>query len=262
MVKALLLLLACLSLGPPPLPEPGTEAAPHPATAARRPETPESLSGFCLHLEEATGQWELRPLRGEAVPEAVTGVSVPREALDRLIFISARRFGVDERLVRAVLKYESGGNPLAVSPKGAQGLMQLMPATAHLMGVRDAFDPADNLAGGVKYLKLCLERFQGDLALAVAAYNAGPEAVARYGGLPPYQETRDYVERVLTAYHGTAPIVVRLRPVRAAPAPEPASAPSPPVQAQGGLHWRLPTPTWKIPTPQAKVGPPRWKAGL
>lgn len=112
-----------------------------------------------------------------------------------------RRHGLDDfNLVKAVIRAESAFDPSAVSPKGAAGLMQLMPGTARDMGVQNRFDPLQNLDGGVRYLKLMLDRFGNDYELAVAAYNAGPEAVSRYGGIPPYLETRDYVQRVRDFY--------------------------------------------------------------
>jgi soluble lytic murein transglycosylase-like protein len=108
--------------------------------------------------------------------------------------------GLDPSLVRAVVQAESGGDPSAVSPVGAEGLMQLMPETARDMGVTDPKDPAQNLAGGTRYLREMLDRFHGDLPQAIAAYNAGPHAVERHGGVPPYPETRHYVDRVLKLY--------------------------------------------------------------
>ena len=110
--------------------------------------------------------------------------------MDALINKYAGAYGVDPALVRAVMRNESGFNSGAVSPKGAQGLMQLMPGTAAQMGVRDPFDPEQNIAGGVGYLRHCLDRFGHNVPLAVAAYNAGPEAVAKYCTVPPYQETQ------------------------------------------------------------------------
>jgi len=122
--------------------------------------------------------------------------------LEALIRKYSQIYGVDPTLVRAVMRHESGFSPTAVSPKGAQGLMQLMPGTAALMGVKNPFDPEQNIAGGVGYLRHCLDRFQHNVPLAVAAYNAGPESVARCGAIPPYQETQVFVNNVMGAYAG------------------------------------------------------------
>jgi soluble lytic murein transglycosylase-like protein len=100
-------------------------------------------------------------------------------------------------LIHAVIRQESGYDPYAVSHKGAKGLMQLMPATAKRFGVKDVFDPAENVQGGVKYLRQLLDRYDGDRRLALAAYNAGEGAVDRFGGVPPYRETQDYVDRIV-----------------------------------------------------------------
>ncbi|HEV8474521.1 MAG TPA: lytic transglycosylase domain-containing protein [Methylomirabilota bacterium] len=115
----------------------------------------------------------------------------------------ANKWGVPERLVTAVIRAESGFNPRAVSRKGAQGLMQLMPATATTLGVRNSFDPRENIEGGVRHLRGLIDRFPGKLPLAIAAYNAGEKAVVTYGGIPPYPETQDYVVRVLRFYDGS-----------------------------------------------------------
>lgn len=111
---------------------------------------------------------------------------------------AAIRHGLEPRLVNALILVESGWNPKAISPKGALGLMQLMPATARALGVRDPLDPDDNLDGGCRYLSQMLDRF-GDVRLALAAYNAGPEVVSRTGDVPHYAETVEYVERILRA---------------------------------------------------------------
>jgi len=116
---------------------------------------------------------------------------------DPIINQCALEFGVDKSLVKAVIHAESGYNPNAVSPKGASGLMQLMPKTAKDLKVANSFDPRDNIRGGVRYLRFLLDTFRGDESLALAAYNAGLSRVAQYNGVPPYQETRTYVDRVL-----------------------------------------------------------------
>jgi soluble lytic murein transglycosylase-like protein len=112
----------------------------------------------------------------------------------------ARRINLDPKLVRAVIYVESGENPKAVSPKGAMGLMQLMPGTARDLGVEDPMRPRENIRGGVQYLSQMLDRFGGDVRLALAAYNAGPGAVEKFGGVPPYPETQDFVKKVLNVY--------------------------------------------------------------
>ncbi|HXH83529.1 MAG TPA: lytic transglycosylase domain-containing protein [Candidatus Tectomicrobia bacterium] len=121
----------------------------------------------------------------------------PAPTIDDHIREAASRYDVPEELVAAVITVESQFNPRAVSPKGAKGLMQLMPATATSLGVRDPFDPRDNIHGGVRHLRWLLERFDGNVPVAVAAYNAGEGAVLASGGIPPYRETRQYVKRVM-----------------------------------------------------------------
>ena len=116
---------------------------------------------------------------------------------DPIINSCALEYGVDKSLVKAVIHAESGYDPNAVSAKGASGLMQLMPQTAKSLKVANSFDPADNIRGGVRYLKFLLDTFRGDVTLALAAYNAGLARVAQYNGVPPYEETRNYVARVM-----------------------------------------------------------------
>ena len=123
-------------------------------------------------------------------------VRLRTDAYREEIAAASREFGVEEAVVRAVIHAESAFNPTAVSRAGAQGLMQLMPATARRFGVTDSFEPAQNIRGGVEYLSWLLRRFNGNLTLAAAGYNAGEGAVDRHGGVPPYRETQNYVVRV------------------------------------------------------------------
>ncbi len=133
-----------------------------------------------------------RPQPGMASP--------PAREIDRLVEQTATRLQVDPQLVHAIIKVESEYDPNAVSSKGAMGLMQLVPATARRFGVENPFDPRENIEGGVSYLKYLLDHFGGDLKLSLAAYNAGEHSVERYGGIPAYQETRQYVRRVTSLY--------------------------------------------------------------
>ena len=150
-----------------------------------------------------------RPDAGEITTYAVGGstdvrtVNPPlvtsRNRYDDLIELHATQHGLSPVLVKAVIQAESGFNAFAVSPKGALGLMQLMPATARELGVHNPFHPEQNIRGGVTYLKRLLDMYDQDVTLALAAYNAGPGSVARYGTVPPYRETREYVRKITTA---------------------------------------------------------------
>ncbi len=168
---------------------------------------------------------------------------------------NARAYGVDENLIWAVVRRESGFNPAAVSPKGAMGLMQLMPGTAASVGVTDPFDVEQNIAGGIKYLVSCLKQFNGDIGLALAAYNAGPDNVIKYQGCPPFAETTQYVAAVMQDYVGPPRArIFDLRPTKPVAPLEIAAAPG-----GSGLRWNLPVPMVKTPKPVWRIAPPRWK---
>jgi soluble lytic murein transglycosylase-like protein len=122
---------------------------------------------------------------------------VPASPYQRHIIKASQTYQVEAALIKAVIMAESGYNPNAVSRKGAQGLMQLMPGTAKWLGVNDAFDPALNIDGGVRYLRRLLDRFDGDVQLALAAYNAGSRYVRKYGGVPPFKATQIYIKKVM-----------------------------------------------------------------
>ncbi|HHE74342.1 MAG TPA: lytic transglycosylase domain-containing protein [Desulfobacteraceae bacterium] len=124
-------------------------------------------------------------------------LSTPHQPYSTIIKTAAARHKIDPALVKAVIMAESRYNHLAVSKKGAGGLMQLMPNTAKSLGVQDIFDPEDNITGGVRYLKKLLNRFDGDTKLALAAYNAGSRYVRHYGGIPPFRQTRTFIKNVL-----------------------------------------------------------------
>jgi soluble lytic murein transglycosylase len=128
------------------------------------------------------------------------GSSSLNNGYDEFIRAASGRHNIDADLIRAVIKAESDFRSNARSHKGAMGLMQLMPETARLHNVSDAYDPGENVEGGVRHLKMLLERYQGDLQLSLAAYNAGSGAVEKHGGIPPFAETREYVRRVLRFY--------------------------------------------------------------
>ncbi|WP_411834280.1 lytic transglycosylase domain-containing protein [Pseudoxanthomonas mexicana] len=196
---------------------PAAPAAPPPATPARGGDTRRVVSGQVYsyvkdgvrHFTSARPQGvevaSLKTIRYSYIQTCFAcgnpGVNFGRlrlntEAYRAEIAAASREFGVDEAVIRAIMHAESSYNPMALSHAGAQGLMQLMPATATRFGVTDPFDASQNIRGGVKYLAWLLKRFNGNLTLAAAGYNAGEGAVDRHGGVPPYKETQRYVERV------------------------------------------------------------------
>jgi soluble lytic murein transglycosylase-like protein len=135
-------------------------------------------------------------------PPAVFAVQTGDTQTWSHIHEAARTYGLDPDLVAAVIRAESNFNPNAVSRKGAQGLMQIMPGTARLLGLQDAFDGKENIKGGCRYLRSLLDDFNGDIKLALAAYNAGGDNVRKYNGIPPFPETRNYVRQVMLYYSG------------------------------------------------------------
>ena len=161
---------------------------------------------------------DLRPVPGMETPGGeVTGAAMPATPYDAFIDRVAREYGISPDLVKAVALVESGFDPHAVSPKGARGLMQLMPATGRRYGVRDLFDPLENLRAGIRHLRNLLDEFGGNVTLALAAYNAGSGAVRRHGGVPAYAETRAYVNKVRESM-GQLPRRSRPKGSRSAPA--------------------------------------------
>jgi soluble lytic murein transglycosylase len=131
---------------------------------------------------------------------AVTKRYSPKK-YDKIIADASRQYGVSIPLIKAIIKAESDFNPKAVSKKGAKGLMQIMPQNFKPLGIEDPFDPSQNIHAGARYFKQMFDRFNGKLALSLAAYNAGPQAVERYKTVPPYEETEEYVRRVLKFFH-------------------------------------------------------------
>lgn len=152
-----------------------------------------------MHFSNAPSHRGYKPYAMRRAPQHST-IIVDRDrhkAFDNMIVRSAQRHRVDPALVKAVIRAESDFIPYARSPKGALGLMQLMPATARMHKVGHILDPAQNIEGGTQHLRLLLDQYRGNVRLALAAYNAGGGAVQRYGGIPPYRETIDYLQRVL-----------------------------------------------------------------
>ncbi len=134
-------------------------------------------------------------------PTTAAGMTPTKEEMHQMLAHAGAAHNIDEDLLASVVRAESGGQVRAVSRTGARGLMQLMPATASAMGVDDAFQAEQNIAGGTAYLDALLTRYHDNVALALAAYNAGPGAVDKYHGMPPYRETREYVARVIREFN-------------------------------------------------------------
>ncbi len=137
-------------------------------------------------------------MAGSSFRDAFQGALKTTESMESIFREASERYGVDVNLLKAIGKAESGFNPQAVSSAGAQGVMQLMPATARSLGVEDSLDARSNIMGGAKYIADLLERYQGDTVLALSAYNAGSGNVEKYGGVPPFKETQNYIKKVLS----------------------------------------------------------------
>lgn len=158
--------------------------------------TPPALEAIRARIDQIKSRFRASPNRFQHLVTAAAERSLTT-SVEKAITSAAARYGIDRPVLQALAQVESGFRSNALSPSGAMGIMQLMPATAHALGVTDPMDPEANIDAGARYLREQMDRFGGDLALALAAYNAGPSAVARYGGVPPYQETQRFVARVL-----------------------------------------------------------------
>jgi soluble lytic murein transglycosylase-like protein len=200
-MRAALLALACLATAPPALAEIALLASGRTLKVdGARAEDGRVLLALRGGGEVGLPAADLVGLVPDEVVEEVVAAEGTAGELRALASSSARRHGLDPALVLAVVQVESGFRPAAVSPKGARGLMQLMPSTAAHLGVEDSFDPGQNLDAGARHLGGLVARYRGDLVKALAAYNAGEAAVERHRGVPPFSETRAYVERVLRRY--------------------------------------------------------------
>ncbi len=159
---------------------------------------------YRLHVQGGVAEVpleEIAAIEPEEIFEPSTEPLTEKTPFQKLIHDAAARYNLDPTLIHSVISIESNFNPKAVSPKNARGLMQLMPRTAELMGVKDSFDPGQNIDGGAHYLSDLLKKYRNDLTLALAAYNAGPDSVDKYGRrVPPYLETMKYVQRIAKTY--------------------------------------------------------------
>ena len=203
------------------------------ASPARVPD-PKSAQVQVFIFKKSTVLWT-KPVPGlptlaPGAAAASPGITVKDPQVARLIQKYARQHGVDPKLVQAMIRQESGFNPIAVSPKGAMGLMQLMPETAASLGIEDPFDIEQNIKGGVRFFKACLNKFDQNLPLALAAYNAGPGRVVEHQGIPPIKETQTYVKKIVHDYCGQTldPAQIKMgKPAETKIAENPPSNPAP-----------------------------------
>ncbi|MGV8120742.1 MAG: lytic transglycosylase domain-containing protein [Candidatus Xenobiia bacterium LiM19] len=151
--------------------------------------------------KDSSPSQEKAPSGGKGTEQAKERLEPQAKKYQKYVDEAAQKYGMDPSLINAVIKHESGFNPDAESPMGAQGLMQLMPETADMLGVNDPNDPRQAIMGGTKYLKQLNDRFEGDIKKTIAAYNAGPGNVERYKGIPPFAETKKYVENVFSTFN-------------------------------------------------------------
>ncbi len=191
-----LLILSFCFLFPFNLPAAKPDIAPMPPLMVPNPPGELVLAKMDAALSE-TIEKPARVVEADPTPNTPSAHATPFHGI---ISKAAGRYQVDPALIQAIIMAESGYNPNARSKKGARGLMQLMPATARSLGVEDSYDPEDNIDGGVRYFKKLLDRFEGDVSLALAAYNAGSRYVRKYNGVPPFRATRIYIKKVLQ-YH-------------------------------------------------------------
>lgn len=161
----------------------------------------DQIQGYSYQPDVSVPSTSEPPASAESPSQAAAALAASPKSTDQIVREASVAQGVDSDFLQSVIGQESAGNPRAVSPAGARGLMQLMPATAQKLGVKDSFSPEQNVGGGALYLRELLERYHGDAIKALAAYNAGPGAVDRYHGVPPYRETQLYVRRIVRDYN-------------------------------------------------------------
>jgi hypothetical protein len=178
-------------------------------------------NGVICYTDAPLGKKTEKVMKESSAGQSAPSAAASGQAGDYSTYVTraASKYEIEPELIHAVIKTESNGNERAVSRKGAIGLMQLMPSTAMDMDVSDPFNPQENIEGGAKYLKYLLERFNGDLTLALAAYNAGPTTVEKYGSVPPISETRQYVKKVFSLYNGKKSYTPSAAAKRETPAP-------------------------------------------